>query len=67
MQTLLSAVRRYLASHPELPRSTKFWVCDFVVRQGRGDLADLTNFANCVSVVGHTVLLLEPWHNHNLF
>ena len=63
VRTLIDAMHQYLARHPELPRATKFWVCDFVVRQGRGDLANLTDFANCVSVVGHTVLLLEPWHN----
>ena len=62
VRTLIDAIRQYLRQHPEVPRDTKFWVCDFVVRQGKGDLADLVSFGNCVSAVGHTVLLLEPWH-----
>ena len=41
--------------HPEVPRDTKFWVCDFVVRQGKGDLADLVSHRENVSGVGAVV------------
>ena len=62
VRTLIDAIRQHMRQRG-LPHDTKFWVCDFVVRQGMGDLAVLTNFANCVSVIGRTVLLLEPWHD----
>ena len=38
-----------------------FWVCDFVIRQTDAK-KDLESLGDCVSAVGHTVLLMEPWH-----
>ena len=33
LKTLADAVREHLPRRPELPPDTKFWVCDFVIRQ----------------------------------
>ena len=63
LATLLDGMRQYLEQHPELPRDTKWWVCDFVIRQGAAAKADVALLGECVSAVGHTVLLMEPWHD----
>jgi hypothetical protein len=41
--------------------NTFFWVCDYVIRQ-TDVKADLAWLGDCVEAVGHTVLLMEPWH-----
>ena len=41
--------------------NTFFWVCDYVIRQ-TDVKTDLARLGDCVSAVGHTVLLMEPWH-----
>ena len=62
LPTLVDALRQYLAQHPELPAATtRFWVCDFVIRQGKAARADVAKLAECVRAVGRTVLVLEPW------
>ena len=63
LATLLDGMRQYLEHHSELPRDTKWWVCDFVIRQGAAAKADVALLGECVSAVGHTVLLMEPWHD----
>ena len=60
MRALIDAIRTYLMQHPGLPRDTKFWVCDFVVRQGKNDLGNLDHFANVVHVIGHVLQFLGP-------
>ena len=67
LATLLDALGEYLRQHPELPRDTKFWVCDFVIRQATRQMKkednDVKKLGECVRAVGHTVLLMEPWHD----
>ena len=63
VSTLLDGMRRYLEQHPELPRSTKWWVCDFVIRQGAAAKADVALLGECVRAVGHTVLIMESWRD----
>eukprot|EP00964_Phaeocystis_antarctica_P047938 scaffold27760_cov57-Phaeocystis_antarctica.AAC.2 len=41
---------------------TFFWVCDYVIRQTNVG-PDLELLGDCVSAIGHTVLLLEPWND----
>ena len=63
MATLVDALSVFLRQH-ELPEDTTFfWVCDYVIRQGATTLrADLDRLGDCVEAIGHTCLLLEPWH-----
>ena len=62
LTTLIDALRQYLRRHRELPADTKFWICDFVIRQREPDVqADIERLGDCVSAVGRTVLLMEPW------
>ena len=61
LATLIDALREYLKHHPELAADTKFWVCDFVIRQGAAAKADVARLGECVRAIGHTVLLMEPW------
>eukprot|EP00964_Phaeocystis_antarctica_P032569 scaffold18446_cov69-Phaeocystis_antarctica.AAC.1 len=65
LTTLVDALREFLRQK-QLPLDTKFWVCDFVIRQATRQLAaadnDVKRLGDCVRAVGHTVLLLEPWH-----
>ena len=67
LATLVDALRQYLRLHPELPPDTKFWVCDFVIRQSTRQLDvtmnDVKRLGDCVRAVGHTVLLMEPWYD----
>uniref|UniRef100_A0A7S3X3M3 Uncharacterized protein n=1 Tax=Emiliania huxleyi TaxID=2903 RepID=A0A7S3X3M3_EMIHU len=67
LATLVDALRQYLRLHPELPPDTKFWVCDFVIRQSTRQLDvtmnDVKRLGDCVRAVGHTVLLMEPFDN----
>ena len=67
LKTLVDALRQYLRLHPELPPDTKFWVCDFVIRQSTRQLDvtmnDVKRLGDCVRAVGHTVLLMEPFYN----
>ena len=67
LKTLVDALRQYLRLHPELPPDTKFWVCDFVIRQSTRQLDvtmnDVKRLGDCVRAVGHTVLLMEPFDN----
>ena len=65
LKTLVDALRQYLAQHPKLPLDTKFWICDFAIRQSTRKLDatqnDVKKLGECVRTVGHTVLLMEPW------
>ena len=64
LSTLLDALRQFIEQQgSKLPRgsATRFWVCDFVIRQGAAAKADVARLGECVSAVGHTVLMLEPW------
>ena len=65
LTTLVDALREFLRQK-QLPLDTKFWVCDFVIRQATRQLTaednDVKRLGDCVRAVGHTVLLLEPWH-----
>ena len=58
--TLIDALEVFLQQH-SLPAHTYFWVCDFSIHQ-TDVKSDLRWLGDCVGSVGHTVLLLEPWH-----
>jgi tetratricopeptide (TPR) repeat protein len=61
IKTLLDALANYLEQKGLREEDTFFWVCDYVIRQT--DVGpDLALLGECVSAVGHTVLLMEPWH-----
>jgi len=61
IKTLLDALANFLEQQGLREEDTFFWVCDYVIRQT--DVApDLALLGECVSAVGHTVLLMEPWH-----
>ena len=60
MHSLLDALQQYLQQHA-LSSDTKFWLCDFCIRQGDSELSDVNRLGEIVSAVGRTVLLLEPW------
>ena len=63
LSTLVDAMREYLRLHPDVPRDTKWWVCDFVIRQATRQLAaednDVKKLGECVRSIGHTVLLMD--------
>jgi tetratricopeptide (TPR) repeat protein len=59
--TLLDALANFLERQGLREEDTFFWVCDYVVRQ-TDVVPDLALLGDCVSAVGHTVLLMEPWH-----
>ena len=59
--TLLDALANFLEQQGLREEDTYFWVCDYVIRQ-TDVKTDLALLGECVSAVGHTVLLLEPWH-----
>ena len=59
--TLLDALANFLKQKRMREEDTFFWVCDYVIRQTDID-TDLALLGDCVSAVGHTVLLMEPWH-----
>eukprot|EP00964_Phaeocystis_antarctica_P040705 scaffold23278_cov59-Phaeocystis_antarctica.AAC.2 len=58
--TLLDALANFLEEKELREEDTFFWVCDYVIRQTDVD-PDLALLGECVSAVGHTVLLMEPW------
>ena len=59
--TLLDALANFLKEKGLREEDTFFWVCDYVIRQTNVK-PDLALLGDCVSAVGHTVLLMEPWH-----
>ena len=59
--TLLDALANFLEQQGLREEDTYFWVCDYVIRQNDVK-TDLAWLGDCVSAVGHTVLLMEPWH-----
>ena len=59
--TLLDALANFLEQKGLREDDTFFWVCDYVIRQTDVD-PDLALLGECVSALGHTVLLMEPWH-----
>ena len=61
IETLLDALANYLEQKGLREEDTFFWVCDYVIRQ-TDVKTDLAWLGKCVSAVGHTVLLMEPWH-----
>ena len=61
IETLLDALANFLKEKGLREEDTFFWVCDYVIRQTNVD-PDLALLGECVSAVGHTVLLMEPWH-----
>merc|ERR1740124_1018989 len=60
--TLLDALANFLKEKGLREEDTFFWVCDYVIRQTNVK-PDLELLGDCVSAIGHTVLLLEPWNN----
>jgi hypothetical protein len=61
IETLLDALANFLKEKGLREENTFFWVCDYVIRQ-TDVKADLAWLGDCVEAVGHTVLLMEPWH-----
>jgi tetratricopeptide (TPR) repeat protein len=61
IKTLLDALANFLEQQGLREEDTFFWVCDYVIRQSDVK-TDLARLGDCVSAVGHTVLLMEPWH-----
>ena len=62
IETLLDALANLFLKEKGLrEEDTFFWVCDYVIRQ-TDVKTDLAYLGECVSAVGHTVLLMEPWH-----
>ena len=59
--TLLDALANFLEQQGLREEDTFFWVCDYVIRQTNVG-PDLALLGDCVSALGHTVLLMEPWH-----
>ena len=60
--TLLAALANFLKQKGLREEDTFFWVCDYVIRQTDVH-ADLEWLGYCVSAIGHTVLLMEQWHD----
>ena len=61
IETLLDALGCYIKQKGLREEDTYFWVCDYVIRQ-TDVKTDLESLGDCVSALGHTVLLMEPWH-----
>ena len=59
--TLLDALANFLKEQGLREEDTFFWECDYVIRQTNVG-PDLALLGDCVSAVGHTVLMMEPWH-----
>jgi hypothetical protein len=57
IDTLLDALANFLKEKGLREEDTFFWVCDYVIRQTNVD-PDLALLGECVSAVGHTVLLI---------
>ena len=60
IETLLDALANFLKEKRLREEETYFWVSDYVIRQADVK-TDLALLGECVSAVGHTVLLMEPW------
>ena len=60
ISTLLDALANFLKQQGLREEDTFFWVCDYVIRQ-TDVKTDLTYLGDCVSALGRTVLLMEPW------
>ena len=61
IETLLDSLANFLEEKGLREEDTYFWVCDYVIRQ-TDVKTDLESLGDCVSALGHTVLLMEPWH-----
>ena len=61
IETLLDALACFIKQKGLREEDVFFWVCDYVIRQTNVD-PDLALLGDCVSALGHTVLLMEPWH-----
>ena len=61
IKSLLDALANFLKEKRLREKDTYFWVSDYVIRQTDVNV-DLARLGECVSTVGHTVLLMEPWH-----
>ena len=61
IDTLLDALDCFIKQKGLREEDVFFWVCDFVIRQ-TDVKTDLESLGDCVSALGHTVLLMEPWH-----
>eukprot|EP00964_Phaeocystis_antarctica_P161480 scaffold133389_cov70-Phaeocystis_antarctica.AAC.2 len=62
IDTLLDALANFLEQKGLQEKETFFWVCDYVIRQ-TDVKTDLAYLGDCVSALGHTVLMMEPWNN----
>ena len=62
IETLLDALDQFLKQKGLRAEDTYFWVFDYVIRQTEVK-KDLVFLGDCVSAIGHTVLLMEPWHD----
>jgi len=58
---MLDALANFLNEKGLREEDTFFWVCDYVIKQTNVD-PDLALLGECVGAVGHTELLMEPWH-----
>ena len=61
IDTLLDALGCFIKQNGLREEDVFFWVCDYVIRQTDVN-TDLESLGDCVSALGHTVLLMEPWH-----
>eukprot|EP00964_Phaeocystis_antarctica_P139959 scaffold104746_cov70-Phaeocystis_antarctica.AAC.2 len=61
IDTLLDALDCFIKQKGLREEDVFFWVCDYVIRQTEVK-KDLESLGDCVSALGHTVLLMEPWH-----
>ena len=61
IETLLDALGCFIKQKGLREEDTYFWVCDYVIRQTEVK-KDLESLGDCVSALGHTVLIMEPWH-----
>ena len=61
VDTLLDALDCFIKQKGLREEDVYFWVCDYVIRQTEAK-EDLESLGDCVSALGHTVLLMEPWH-----
>ena len=61
IETLLDALCCFIKQNGLREENTYFWVCDYVIRQ-KEVKEDLVSLGECVRAIGHTVLMMEPWH-----
>ena len=61
--TLLDALANFLKQPGLREEDTFFWVRYYVIGTPTIVLSDLALLGDCVSAVGHTVLLMEPWND----